>query len=218
MSIPHVFSDGALLQEALTHASAASEGTDNQRLEFLGDAVLQLAVSEWLIQERPSWTEGQLSKARARLVNADALARLADGWDIPNLLRVGRGERASGVAQNTNVRADAFEAVIAALYLDAGFAAVRHVLVPLFETQLEQVVTLIDARSMLLQWSQKQKLAQPSYVTVASQGQAHAQIFSVEVIVGGRRFGPGKGPSKRVASADAARMALDGLGVVISDD
>lgn len=218
MSIPHVFANPALLEQALTHSSMAVDGKDNQRFEFLGDAVLQLVLNEWLLETRPEWPEGTLSKASARLVNASTLAQLADGWALGEQLRLGKGERANNVAANVDVRADAFEAVVGAIYLDAGLAAVRRAVVPLMAARLEQVDTLIDCRSFLQEWAQKNKLALPAYVVVAEVGQAHAKTFSVEVALAGRRFGPGQGSSKRAASAEAARIAIDGLGLALADD
>lgn len=218
MSIPHQFANPALLDEALTHASLAADGVDNQRLEFLGDAVLQIVVSEWLHELHRGWNAGQLTKARARLVNTGTLALLADEWQLASALRMAKGERKGNVARNVKVRADAFEAVVAAIYLDAGLKAVRGAVLPLFVEALSRVETLIDARSLLLQWSQKHKVAPPVYRDVGSEGEAHARTFYVEIELAGRRFGPASAGSKQAARAAAATVALDGLGIALSDD
>lgn len=212
MSVPHEFANAALLRRALTHPSVLTEEPTeqhNQRLEFLGDAVLQLVVTDWLCRVRPEWPEGELTKARARLVNATALARLADAWELATLLRVGKGERTTAVAQNVNVRADAFEAVVAAIYLDAGPARVAELVIPLFGPLLEDLDSLGDPRSRLMEWAQGRGLPVPEYTVVGEEGPDHAREFAVTVSVAGQEWGPVSARSKKEAKAKAAQRALD---------
>lgn len=214
MSVPHEFANAALLRRALTHPSVLTEEpgeAHNQRLEFLGDAVLQLVVTDWLCRVRPEWPEGELTKARARLVNATALARLADAWELAALLRVGKGERTTAVAQNVNVRADAFEAVVAAIYLDAGPTRVAELVIPLFEPLLDHLDSLGDPRSRLMEWAQGRGKPVPEYTLVGEEGPDHARQFAVRVSVAGREYGPVSAGSKKEAKARAAQLALDAI-------
>lgn len=217
MSVPHVFSNPALLELALTHPSMAMGVNNNQRFEFLGDAVLKLVVNEWLLQTRPDWPQGKLSKASAKLVDNQSWAQWADAWELGPMLRLGKGER-SRQGPTLAVRADAFEAVVAAIYLDAGLAAVRDVIVPLLNGRSEKLDTLIDPRSFLQEWTQKTKLVAPNYDEWTESGPAHQKAFEVWVAVAGRRFGPGSGRSKASAIAEAARIAIAGLGLALADD
>lgn len=218
MSVPHEFRNPALLRQALTHPSVLTEHPEeahNQRLEFLGDAVLQLVVTDWLCAVRPNWPEGQLTKARARLVNAATLARLADAWGLAELLRVGKGERTNAVAQNLNVRADAFESVVAAVYLDAGQEAVARLVIPLFAPLLDHLDILGDPRSRLIEWAQGRGEPVPEYLVVGESGRAHEMQFAVTVTVGGRTFGPAEARQKKEAIAKASQIALNAL---VGDD
>jgi ribonuclease-3 len=214
MSVPHTFANPALLRRALTHPSVLTEApgeAHNQRFEFLGDAVLQLVVTDWLCSVRPDWSEGLLTRARARLVNATALARLADAWGLAEVIRVGMGERATAVARNVNVRADAFEAVVAAIYLDAGTARVAELVVPLFAPLLEEIDEIGDPRSLLMEWAQGRGLPVPEYVEAGESGPDHAREFAFTVTVAGRTWGPASARSKKEAKARAARLALDAI-------
>jgi ribonuclease-3 len=198
------------LQLALTHASLVAEigGGDNQRLEFLGDAVLQLVVSEWLYAQRRDWDEGELSRARAALVSARNFAALADRWELGPSLRVAKGDRLTGTAAKVNVRADAFEAVAGAIFLDAGLDAVRAAVVPLLGPPPQEARAAVSPRSVLLEWAQAQKLDVPTYDVVGESGPAHQRRFSTVVTVAGRRFGPAEGDSKKTSALAAAQLAL----------
>jgi ribonuclease-3 len=214
MSVPHAFRDPALLRRALTHPSVLTEHPGephNQRLEFLGDAVLQFVVTDWLCNVRPDWPEGQLTRARQRLVNEPALARLADAWGLAGLLRVGKGERLTGVPQNPSVRADAFEAVVAAIYLDAGVDTVARLVIPLFTPLLDALDTVVDPHSALLEWVQARGGPAPEFRLVDEHGPAHAREFVMTVTVGGETFGPAAAPRKKEAAARVARVALEAL-------
>lgn len=198
--------------EALTHPSFANESKapDNQRLEFLGDAVLGLCVSELLAANFPNADEGALTRMRSALVNADALARWARTMDVGNCIMLGRGARASGERDQTNVLADAVEAVVAAVYeargLDAARALVREVVrEPLAATDL---LDGRDPKSELQERLQAQGHAAPIYKVIDTRGPPHDPVFVVAVTLGDRELARGEGRSKRLAERAAAAAAL----------
>jgi ribonuclease III len=198
------------LLTALTHPSFSNEmrdGVNNQRLEFLGDAVLELCVTDWLFRSYPDADEGELTRRRAQVVNADALAEFARHVGVDLALRLGRGAEANGLRQSKNVLADAVEALIACAYLDAGLPAARSVCESIVQHSLE-LMEQSDPKSELQERLQGQKLGAPLYRVVASGGPAHEKWFSIEVVVGGATLGTGKGRSKRAAERAAAREAL----------
>ena len=198
------------LREALTHPSYANETScpHNQRLEFLGDAVLGLCVSELLVAAYPKADEGLLSRMRSALVNADALAAWARRIDLGDAMDVGRGARSD--RYRTNVLADAVEALVAAVYdargLDGARALVRHVV----GEGLVNAAALgeRDPKSALQERVQARGQPSPWYRVVASHGPVHAQVFEVEVLVADVVVGRGEGPSKRLAERAAAQAAL----------
>ncbi len=205
-----------LLREALTHSSHAHEfpagGPSNERLEFLGDAILDLVVSEHLFRLRPARDEGTLSSLRAAVVREATLAEAAETLGLGDMLRLGRGERAAGGDTKPSILADAFEAVVAALYLSAGLpAATEFVLsvVPLPESGDE--IPVLDAKSELAQWTQSCSGYLPEYEIVDRQGPDHAPCFTVRVSVGDEAMAIGRGTSKQRAEEAAAANALNFL-------
>ncbi len=212
MKFDHTFADPALLALALTHPSAVQgQLAHNQRLEFLGDAVLQLLVTERLYAAHPDWTEGQLSKARAAIVRKETLAALADELGVTAHLRLGAGDLRMGTARSVNVRSDAIEAVIGAVYLDGGFAAVRTAFGPSVDPLLSAPAADHNPRSRLQEWLEARGLERPEYVELPSTGPAHALTFRYEVLAAGERFGPAPGSSKAAAMAAAAQLAVAAL-------
>lgn len=225
----HRFSDRELLESALTHSSAIPElrGTgpgaspdpahlsDNERLEFLGDAVLELLASEYLLSAFPEWTEGQLSKSRARIVNASSLESAARRLRLGEHLRLGRGEEKTGGREKQTLLADAFEAVVAAVYLDAGLAAARGLLQRvLFEQALEERGERIaesDRKSALQELLQGRGQQPAEYRLVGESGPDHQKIFQIEVWINGECLAKGEGSSKKEAEQQAARSALEQL-------
>ncbi|MFO0568256.1 MAG: ribonuclease III [Polyangiaceae bacterium] len=198
---------------ALTHPSFANEQKgepDNQRLEFLGDAVLGLCATELLYERYPDADEGSLTRLRARLVNAEALATFARRHEVADALLLGRGAESSGLRASTNVLADAVEALVAAAYLDAGLDAARsacsRILEPLLAT-LDADATR-DPKSELQERVQAARGDTPRYEVVDSGGPAHDRWFEVAVRVGTREIGRGRGRSKRAAEFAAAQVAL----------
>ncbi len=207
------FEQPALLQRALTHRSAGAE--HNERLEFLGDAVLQTAVSALLYERFAGSDEGDLTRVRAHLVREDSLARVALAAGLPEALRLSEGEARGGGAMRPSILADALEALIGAAFLDGGYAVAQSLVQRLFGDVIEG--TGIDSwskepKTELQEWLQARKLAVPAYRIVATRGQSHAQTFDVECAVPALGLAErGEGRSRRAAEQDAARHMLDQL-------
>jgi ribonuclease III len=207
------FTQPALLTRALTHRSAGAD--HNERLEFLGDAVLQTAVSALLYERFAGSDEGDLTRVRAHLVREDSLHRLALALGLPEVLRLSEGEARGGGAQRPSILADALEALIGAAYLDGGFAPAQAMVRNLFgETIATTEVDSWskDAKTELQEWLQARKLSVPSYRIVATRGQAHAQTFDVQCVVAALGLTEhGEGKSRRIAEQEAARRMLSAL-------
>jgi ribonuclease III len=209
----HRFADAALLTQALTHRSFGAD--HNERLEFLGDAVLSLAVSSLLFEHFAGSDEGDLTRVRAHLVREDSLHRMAVQLGLPEVLRLSEGEARGGGAQRPSILADALEALIGATFLDGGFDAAHGLVQRLFG---EVIATTDmgswskDAKTELQEWLQARRLAVPVYSIRATRGQAHAQTFEVECSVPALGLiESGEGRSRRVAEQEAARRMLDAL-------
>ena len=216
------FRDPSLLSRALTHRSYLNEHPevsleDNERLEFLGDAVLDFVVGAWLYNRFPELREGRLTSLRAALVKTDTLAGFAAAVGLPAQLRLGKGETDSGGRERLSLLCNAFEAAIGALYLDQGLDAVRAFLQKLLSDEVERVMTDErdrDAKSVLQEWSQARHGRTPRYHTVHAEGPDHARRFTVEVKIGEQVVGRGVGPSKQIAAQAAASDALARLDVM----
>ena len=210
------FRDKELLVRALTHRSYANESSeynvgDNERMEFLGDAVVELLVSETLFRRFDKMTEGQLSRARAAVVRANSLAECAALIGLGDIIRLGRGERDTGGKRKESLLADALEAVVGAAYLDGGLPAAAIVVENALADQLLQpasVLTLQNPKNKLQEWLQERGFETPSYEDVSNKGTDQAPCFVVEVRSGNRSLAQGEASSKREASLDAARIAL----------
>lgn len=206
----HVFDDPALLQRALTHRSFGAE--HNERLEFLGDAVLSLAISSLLFRQFADSAEGDLTRVRAHLVREDSLHRLALTLRLPDVLRLSDGEARGGGAQRPSILADAAEALLGAIYLDAGFEKAQAVVTRLLGEQIEAIEADSfgkDPKTELQEWLQARRVPVPAYRIVATRGQAHAQTFEVECAVPTLRLAEqGEGRSRRAAEQQAARRML----------
>ncbi len=209
--------DQNLLKQALTHSSYANEGfrkeSHNERLEFLGDSVLQLVVTEWLYTNNLRWTEGQLSQGRAAIVCEATLAEAADNLRVGTLLRLGRGEERSGGRTKHSLLADAMEAIIGAIYLDSGLEQARLFVQDALKFALngvEERETGRDHKTALNEWLRRRG-EEASYEVVGSYGPDHAKSFEVEVSVGGVVIGRAIGHSKKEAEQQSARMALKQL-------
>src|SRR5579859_918268 len=211
------FDDLRLLEQALTHSSFANEHPDqpildNERLEFLGDAIIDFLAAEWLYARYPDMAEGNLTRLRAGLVRNQSLAAYARTLGLGDMLVLGRGEEESGGRRRERNLGGAFEAVAGALYLDRGMAAVRDFATPLFEPAVEEIIrnqSETDAKSRLQEWSQATMNLTPTYRTVSATGPDHAREFVVEVLIGDKVYGSGQGRSKQVAAQTAAQAALE---------
>jgi ribonuclease-3 len=217
MNLPP-FHNPALLARAFTHRSYLNEhpdsGEDNERLEFLGDAVLDFVSGSFLYQRYPTMSEGQLTRVRSALVRAERLAALAEKFDLGDQLRMGKGEEETGGRERVSMLGDAFEAVIGALYLDAGLEAVRAFVEPLFAPLAETILQAEhdqDAKSYFQEIAQAEYRHTPRYRTIAAEGPEHERMFTVEVVVGENVFGAGQGRNKNAATQAAARNALERL-------
>ena len=213
--VGHVFRDRSLLERALTHPSllpVLRGAESNQRLEFLGDAVLQLLLSEALYAEFPGEREGVLSRRRAILANGTTLALLARELGLDQALRLGPSEESSGGRQRTSALGDAFEALLGAVYLDAGLEAARAVVRAAYGPLPKRLAALGDEKTPK---SRLQELVQPrhgndalTYQVVATEGEDHRRTFEVSVSLLGREIGRGRGSSKKAAEEAAAEAGL----------
>jgi len=223
------FHDPKLLDRALTHSSAVpelraargediafagSEVQDNERLEFLGDAVLELLTSEFLLKNFPEWTEGQLSKSRARIVNAHSLENAARSLDLGAHLRLGRGEEKTGGREKPALLADGFEAVVAAMYLDGGLDPARKLLTNTVFLQARENgdrMAESDRKSALQEFLQGKGGQLAEYRLAGESGPDHQKTFLVEVWVRGEKMSSAEGSTKKEAEQKAARSALEKL-------
>ena len=217
-NLSYTFQQPDILKLALTHPSYAhehpqhqKETSHNQRLEFLGDAVLDFLVAAWLYRTYSDFSEGTLTRLRATLVRTTSLAKLAQNLELGDALRLGRGEEESGGQRRSANLCDTLEAVVGALYLDAGLQVVWRCLEPWFvkETQLILAAdSYVDAKSRFQEWAQAEYSITPEYEIIDEQGPDHAKIFTAQVLVGERVVGKGNGASKRMAEQSAAQTAL----------
>ena len=211
--IGHRFADASLLTCALTHRSFGAD--HNERLEFLGDAVLSLAISGLLFERFAGSDEGDLTRVRAHLVREDSLHRVAVQIGLSEVLRLGEGEARGGGAQRASILADALEALIGATFRDGGFDAASAVVEGLFGEVIQTTDVASwskDAKTELQEWLQARRLPVPTYRISATRGQAHAQTFEVECLVPALNLAEsGEGRSRRVAEQEAARRMLDSL-------
>lgn len=209
-------SDMGLLDRALTHSSALAEMPElpgnNESLEFLGDAVLGLAVAQWLYQRIPELSPGDYTQMRARVVNKRTLASIAGRLDLGSAVRLSRGEEAAGGRQRSGLLADSMEAIIGAVFLDGGWKPARNFIERVFSEELEQTRSKEadrDYRSRLQQYCQAQQWPLPEFEVIREEGPDHRKEFEVSVRLEGEVAGRGTGMSKKEAEQNAARAALE---------
>ncbi|MDJ1156957.1 ribonuclease III [Chelatococcus sp. SYSU_G07232] len=218
--IGHRFADADLLERALTHVSAVhSDKTRTyQRLEFLGDRVLGLCVSDMLFAAFPSAEEGELSRRLAELVRKESCAEVATAWEVGPHLKLGDGEVASGGRRNRAILADVCEAIVGAVFLDGGYGAARGVVERAFTERMHAPRRpLRDAKTALQEWAQGRGLPAPTYDLVTRSGPDHAPMFRIAVKVEGLADAVGEGASKRVAEQAAAAGFLQREGIWKAD-
>jgi ribonuclease-3 len=211
----HTFADPKLCEVALTHKSWLNEApgagrADNERLEFLGDAVLALVVSDLLMRRFPDRAEGELSKTRAVIVSETGLSRTAQGIGLGQWIFLGRGEDQAGGRGKASILSDALEALMGAIYLDGGLPAARKVAEQLFDVALQEAhhEARNDYKSRLQERAQALLQATPQYRVVGQEGPDHDKRFSVTISLGGREYGRAQGRSKKEAEQSAAAQAL----------
>ncbi|GAB2835896.1 ribonuclease III [Comamonas piscis] len=211
--LQYSFANGALLQRAVTHRSFCAD--HNERLEFLGDSVLGLAVSTMLFQQLKGTPEGELSRMRANLVKQDTLHQIALRLQLARVLRLGEGESKSGGRERPSILADAVEAIIGAVYLDAGYTQAEAIVHHLYErVEISQHMSAAskDAKTALQEWLQARKKSVPEYVVTGTTGAAHAQTFHVDCVVPAfQARSEGAGASRRAAEQAAAAIMLQQL-------
>jgi ribonuclease-3 len=213
--LAYTFRDASLCETALTHKSWMNESqererTDNERLEFLGDAVLALVTSDLLMRRFPEQPEGDLSKARAAIVNEAGLARVAEMLALGQWIFLGRGEEQAGGRQKRSLLANAFEALIGAIYLDGGFTGAFEVTERLFTPIIAEVPSAAskDFKSRLQEIAQARLQMAPSYTVLSEQGPDHSKTFEVAILIGEKEYGRAFGRSKKEAQQNAAEIAL----------
>lgn len=208
--------DEHLIQNAFVHRSYLNEGKDfdnsNERLEYLGDSVLELATSDYLYQTYPDFQEGMLTNMRAALVRTESLADTAELLKFPELLKMSKGEEATGGRKNRSILADTFEAFLGALYLDQGYDVCVKMLSEHLFTKAETVLkaeTYKDNKSLLQEIAQSRYKATPLYNLLTEEGPDHDKKFVMQVVIAGKTYAKGQGKSKQSAQEDAARSTLE---------
>lgn len=218
-SLGYEFKKPELLAHALVHRSWLS-GKDlpywenNERLEFLGDSILNMLVTEYLYKTYPHLSEGELSKMKSVVVSGQALTKIARGWNLGAYLRVGKGEARNGGRNRDSLLEDAFEAILGAIYLDSDIRQCRKFLERHIFPNIQEVVSeedFINYKSALLEYMQARSLAPPDYELVSESGPEHCKEFEMTVVFEGVEYGRGKGASKKKAEQEAARKALEKL-------
>lgn len=219
--IGYKFKKPFYLKKALTHPSYMNEGGqrlayNNQRYEFLGDAVIDLVIADLFLKLFPKKQEGALSKMRAKIVNEDSLARLAKQFSIGEFIYLGRGEAASGGREKPSILADCYEALIAAIYVDGGYKKAYKIVKRHFEEYLgllkdDQQSLSFDYKTKLQEVAQRIHRVSPQYHLISEEGPDHEKIFSTEVKISGDSYGIGNGRTKKDSEQDAARVALENI-------
>ncbi|MFC3122115.1 ribonuclease III [Agaribacter flavus] len=211
--IGYVFENQKLILQALTHRSANK--SHNERLEFLGDAVLGLIIAEILYQKFPKQPEGKLTRMRASLVNRTTLASIARELSLGEMLKLGSGEMKSGGNRRDSILSDTVEAILGAIYLDSGLAAVQESVNILFRSRVDKLdpsVQIKDSKTQLQEYLQSRQIPLPEYQVVSISGKDHAQTFQVKCSISSLGIeANGKGQSRRIAEQEAAKQALEGI-------
>jgi len=210
-ALGYKFHDRTLLERALMHSSAATEeaAESNQTLEFLGDAVLDLAASDLIMRQHPGCTEGELTRMRAALVSARGLSHVARELDLGRWVRLGKGEARSGGKHKSRILADCYEAVVAAVFLDGGYPAARAVVERTFADQIANAVPSgTDYKTELQELTQRLYRTTPTYTVISVSGPDHARHYEVAIRLGSESLAQGEGPNRKSAEQMAAQAAV----------
>lgn len=208
--IGYTFSDDTLLTRAVIHSSA-DIGESYERLEFLGDAVLELTISEYLFSEKTEYSEGEMTKSRAALVNEGALVKVAKDLELREYVILGRGERNSGGAEKPSILADIVEALFGAVYIDGGFEEAKRIIHSLLGDSIDTVLSgggLRDYKTRLQEHYQKLGTNDIKYTVYKEEGPPHNKVFYVKLYVDGQEMSKGQGRSKKIAEQKAAKSAF----------
>lgn len=216
----YAFDDRELLALAFVHRSYVNENKDlvpehNERLEFLGDSVLGLLISDYLYRYLPETPEGELSKLRSRLVEASSCMRYVQSLELDEFLLLGKGEQRNDGRGRESIQADLFESVIGAIFLDGGYDAAKSFLFRTFSREIDAILSNPDKnwKAILQDWAQKERGVTPSYEVLDTSGPDHSKTFTVAVVVGEQTVGEGTGSSKKEAQQQAARRAIEALSI-----
>lgn len=214
--IGYTFKNKKLLDQALTHRSFVKNRLkSNERLEFLGDAVLELVVTEYLLNMYKNMNEGQLSKIRAACVNSKTLADISRKFSIYKYLNVGKSERKEGIMFNDSILEDAFESIVGAIYIDGGMDEARKFILKSLEQVADMVVNsqiIVDYKTYLQEKTQKYFACLPEYKIVREEGEEHKRVFYCEVFINNKSYGIGSGKSKKASEKHAAKQAIKIIG------
>lgn len=213
------FKDPELLAHALVHRSFSMENSlpyekNNERLEFLGDSVLNMLTTEYLYKMYPDDPEGELSKRKSAIVSGHACAQSSEAWSLSEYVKVGKAEANMGGRGMETILADAYEAVLGAVYLDGGLEEVRAILNKFHFPRVPEIISAADFvnhKSALLEYAQGVLRTAPEYILVAEEGPEHQKVFTTEVHINGKTYAQGSGPNKKKAEQDAARKTLEML-------
>lgn len=219
-ALPKQFKDNFLLTRALTHRSYLNENRsvleDNERLEFLGDSILGYVVAEWLYNQFPEKNEGVLTKLRSALVHTQQLADFARKINLGSVMLLGHGEDQAGGRERNAILCDAFEALIAAIYLNTDLTTVKDFIYPFLEDQIHIILanhSEEDVKSQLQEWAQAQGFPSPVYLLTGEFGPDHEKVFSVKVLINDKEIAEGLGGSKQLAEKSAAAAAIRKIGI-----
>lgn len=215
--IGYQFRSEGLLRQALTHSSFANEHhmkkvCNNERLEFLGDAVLEIVASEFLYQQHPDWPEGELTKVRASIVCEQTLAFCTQEISLGEYIFLGKGEEHTGGRKRKSILSDAFEAVIGAVYLDGGYAAAETFIRRFVLADIEHMTLFYDSKTILQEMVQAEDVGELSYVLIHESGPDHNKTYEIEACIGGKPMGRGEGPTKKAAEQEAAYRTILQMG------
>jgi len=212
-TIGYRFINPDLLRQALTHGSFASENNtdNNERLEFLGDSLLNAVIAEHLFNQNPDFDEGHLSKARSRLVNNNSLCSIAKKLNIGKSLFLGKGEKKTNGAQKDSNLCNALEAVIGAVFLDSNYETTKKLILSIYSDDIKNALTLKNYKGSLQEFCEKKYSRKPRYKVVLQEGLQHQKIFTIEAWIDAKLLGKGVGKSKRQAEQSAAKQALENI-------
>lgn len=214
-----VFSDKKLLAQAMTHRSFLNENlfyrsSSNERLEFLGDAIIEFVISEFLFKKLPEIDEGSLTNIRSCLVRTSTLAKISQKYSLGEALRLSKGEEESGGRENVSILADAFEALVGAIYLEKGIGLTRKFIIDKLEPEYEEIMKtqqFKDYKSLLQEFVQARERITPAYKVIKEEGPDHDKVFTVAVLKGESELAKAEGKSKQEAEQNAAKNALEAL-------